>query len=380
MLHRLLLLCANVARLTKTTVVSSINSLCMMVQCRGRPLSYEAIGWTALCLIVVYTLWSEFSYMPVSECLFEVDGVVTWVDPSDEQWRQQYLDTAARGHYTVNLERMPAKQEHDELYFNILGLIANAPWLTKLVLVTQRPQRPAYLEELQALAPFPIRVVHHDEFIPNKYLPNFQSNVFEMFFDRIPGLSEQFLYLNDDMILLRPLEKGHFFTSTGQPIVPLVFGWPWFACDLQNLQFSCTLEHTRKVLGLWWLKIRMHGFYALTKTSLTTMREAIGQKEVVQLAGEAHRRSNVINPLWTVVNVPTVDVVTVLQKPYKFQFYTSTRQLKGIQADLASYDVICINVLSPDTDPHLVKLVSRSLQEHFDSRLIARSTTSSIKT
>jgi hypothetical protein len=261
---------------------------------------------------------------------------------------------------------MPAMQEHDELYFNILGLILNTPWLSQLFLVTQRPHVPVYLEELRELAPFPIHIVHHDEFIPNQYLPNFQSKVFEMFFDRISNLSEHFIYLNDDMIVLKPLQPSQFFTQDGTPIIPLVFGWPWFACQLQSLQFSCTLEHTRKALGLWWMNLRMHGFYALTKTSLASMRDVVGLAEVVHLAGQPHRRQNVVSPLWTVANLPSVKVKTVTQKPYAFQFYTKQSQLNDIQADLERYDAICINVLSPETEPDLVTLATSSLQAYFD--------------
>ena len=40
-----------------------------------------------------------------------------------------------------------------------------------------------------------------------------------MYLDRIPGLSEQFIYSNDDIFLNRPLEEKDFFTEDGAPIV-----------------------------------------------------------------------------------------------------------------------------------------------------------------
>jgi len=56
-----------------------------------------------------------------------------------------------------------------------------------------------------------IRVVYHREFIPEKFLPTFNSCAIEMFLHRIPGLSERFIYGNDDMFPLAPLTEKDFF-------------------------------------------------------------------------------------------------------------------------------------------------------------------------
>ena len=56
-----------------------------------------------------------------------------------------------------------------------------------------------------------VRVVYHKEFIPERFLPTFNSATIEMFLHRIPGLSECFVYGNDDMFPLSPLKEEDFF-------------------------------------------------------------------------------------------------------------------------------------------------------------------------
>ena len=58
-----------------------------------------------------------------------------------------------------------------------------------------------------------LRLVYHRELIPHEYLPCFSSPCFEMFLHRIPGLSECFIYGNDDMFPLSPLEPEDFFRA-----------------------------------------------------------------------------------------------------------------------------------------------------------------------
>ena len=55
--------------------------------------------------------------------------------------------------------------------------------------------------------------VDHSDFIPQDYLPTFNSNVIELCLNRINDLSEQFILFNDDMFILRPMEQDEFFKN-----------------------------------------------------------------------------------------------------------------------------------------------------------------------
>ena len=61
-----------------------------------------------------------------------------------------------------------------------------------------------------------VHTVLHREFIPKKHLPTFASPCIEMFLGRIPGLVEQFIYANDGIYPLSPLEPTDFFRD-GHP-------------------------------------------------------------------------------------------------------------------------------------------------------------------
>ena len=51
----------------------------------------------------------------------------------------------------------------------------------------------------------------HERIIPNELLPTFNSTTIEMYLHRIPDLAEQFIYSNDDMFPIRPLQISDFF-------------------------------------------------------------------------------------------------------------------------------------------------------------------------
>lgn len=54
-------------------------------------------------------------------------------------------------------------------------------------------------------------IVKHEEFIPAEYLPTFNSFTIEFFFHKIKGLSDHFVYFNDDMFLINSVSPDRFF-------------------------------------------------------------------------------------------------------------------------------------------------------------------------
>ena len=56
-----------------------------------------------------------------------------------------------------------------------------------------------------------MRLVRHEEYIPKRYLPTFNSNVIELWLHQIPDLGEHFVLFNDDMYLTAPVKPEDFF-------------------------------------------------------------------------------------------------------------------------------------------------------------------------
>jgi len=66
-----------------------------------------------------------------------------------------------------------------------------------------------------------INIVLHEDIIPEKYLPTFNSTTIEMFLCKIKGLSEHFIYFNDDMFPVMPHSMNDFFID-GKSVYELV--------------------------------------------------------------------------------------------------------------------------------------------------------------
>lgn len=146
-----------------------------------------------------------------------IDLVYLWVDGSDVEWlkkKQQYLTGSDNlSEEAVSVCRF---RDNDELKMSLRSVEKHLPWLNKIYIVTDN-QIPKWLDTSNPK----IKVVFHKDFIPAEVLPTFNSTVIEMFLDKIPELSEHFLYANDDMFVNCDLQPDFFFKSKNIPIVRL---------------------------------------------------------------------------------------------------------------------------------------------------------------
>lgn len=103
--------------------------------------------------------------------------------------------------------------QHDELQYSLRSAFKNVPWIRHIFIVTDN-QRPEWLADHSK-----ITIIDHKDIIPAELLPTFSSIGIEMYLDRIPGLSEHFLYANDDIFFSCPLSVSDFFDSNWRPVV-----------------------------------------------------------------------------------------------------------------------------------------------------------------
>lgn len=151
--------------------------------------------------------------------LFEVtdpiDAVYTWVDGEDPAWlarmrQARAADTGRPHHPTALAESRFASR--DELRYSLRSLERYAGWVRHVYLVTDG-QVPDWLR-----ADHPrLTVVDHSEiFADPGALPVFNSHAIESQLHHIPGLSQRYLYLNDDVFFGRPVAPELFFEGNGQ--------------------------------------------------------------------------------------------------------------------------------------------------------------------
>lgn len=134
----------------------------------------------------------------------KIDFVVLWVDGSDPEWQKErslYCPQSKNNGSSDNRYR-----DWDLMRFWFRGVEKFAPWVNRIFFVTNG-QTPFWLNVDHPK----LRLVNHREYIPEKYLPTFNSNVIELWLHNIPELGEQFVLFNDDMFLTAPVTPLDFF-------------------------------------------------------------------------------------------------------------------------------------------------------------------------
>ena len=138
----------------------------------------------------------------------QIDFVVTWVDQQDKKWLKRYKDNVL-GNSSEELIRF---RDYGTLKYLFRGIEENAPWVRRVFLVTDG-QIPDWLNMDNPK----IEIVDHKQIIDGEYLPTFNSNVIDWNLHKIPNLSENFVYFNDDMFLVKKTTPEDFFGSNGFP-------------------------------------------------------------------------------------------------------------------------------------------------------------------
>lgn len=143
--------------------------------------------------------------MPLAETVtFDIDVVYTWVNSDDPEWHQQLLE------HSESAPEVDRYLNRDELKYSLRSLLTFAPWVRNVYVVTNCAP-PEWFDATNQR----VRWVYHEEIIDEAHLPTFNSHAIETAIHRVPGLSEHFLYFNDDLFFLRPVSPSEFFLANG---------------------------------------------------------------------------------------------------------------------------------------------------------------------
>lgn len=140
--------------------------------------------------------------------------VYLWVDGNDPQWQAKRNAAVGNAETTSQVNCKGRYADNDELKYSLRSLELYAPWIRRIFIVTDN-QIPSWLNTDEPK----VRIVDHTEILPPQSLPCFNTSVIEYFIDRIPELSEHFIYGNDDCFFNRPVTPLSFFGADGLPIV-----------------------------------------------------------------------------------------------------------------------------------------------------------------
>lgn len=166
---------------------------------------------------------------------FPIDLVYTWVDGRDEKWLNEFINASEELGIVYEKEDFLNRfVDIEELRFSLRSVEMNLPFIHKIFVVTWGDQRPYWLEIENPR----IKLISQKEIFPkNIKLPTFNSKSIDFSLYKIPGLSEHFIYSNDDMYFSKPLKYTDFFTADGKPVV-YSKNAKWFDVDKKYRRFK----------------------------------------------------------------------------------------------------------------------------------------------
>jgi len=271
----------------------------------------------------------------VSMCEEAIDAVVTWVDSSCHIWkavRQVYASDQPDCFFT------PPDHPDAEVDLCISLLLQNLPWLRYIWLVTMRPQQPKCM--LRSEFHQKVRIVHHDEFMPDDSLPTFNSFAIEANLWKIKDLSERFVYLNDDFYILKPMTKEHFFKfETPRIWVSKTVPNTWKNRFAPYEQVWFTLKGV-----LTGARLLHHAPFSLTKTMLESAELHFG--ELWSNTSQSHTRTieQNIPPIGAAINLAIRKGEVVVEKLPKTLFKEAVIKPKTVDVLLANGAFfLCVN-------------------------------------
>ncbi len=138
--------------------------------------------------------------------MIKIDIVLPWVNGNDLYWKEQ-RDFYSGQIKDEKINGVIRYRDWDNLQYIFRGIAENMPWVNKVHLVTYG-HLPNWLNPSYSK----LNIVKHEDFIPSEFLPTFNSHVIELHMHKIKGLTEHFIYFNDDIFILDKLGQSDFFT------------------------------------------------------------------------------------------------------------------------------------------------------------------------
>ena len=133
----------------------------------------------------------------------KIDFVVTWLDSTNPEWQESYFKYRPDSNGLKGNARF---RNMDIFRYWFRAVEEYAPWVNKVYLITNG-KFPDWINRDNPK----LVLVKHSDYVPEEYLPTFSSCTIEMFLHRIKGLSNHFVYFNDDMFLNAPVNPEYYF-------------------------------------------------------------------------------------------------------------------------------------------------------------------------
>lgn len=136
-----------------------------------------------------------------------IDIVIPWVNPFDEEWKKDFYYW--KEHETGDKSEGRFR-DCNTLKYVLRSIAENCPWCRYVFLILAKPsQIPTWLNVKNDK----LKIIYHNEFIPEKYLPTFNSSLINVFIPTINELSENYIFCNDDTFFTKSMTDTFFFKN-----------------------------------------------------------------------------------------------------------------------------------------------------------------------
>lgn len=140
-----------------------------------------------------------------------IDIVIPWVNPNDDYWFEQYSYWKTRCTGMKSPERI---RDFGNFKYWFRSVDKYMPWVRYIFLVI--PYKTSIPQWLNVGHP-KLKIITQEDYLPAVYNPCFNSYVCTMYLHLIPGLSEHFIYSNDDIVFCKPQNALDYFDN-GLPV------------------------------------------------------------------------------------------------------------------------------------------------------------------
>ena len=148
---------------------------------------------------------------------FPIDAIITWVDGNDpvhKAKRRSYISCAEEDK-SDDIGGETRFMSSGEIVCCVGSILRYAPFVRKIFIVTdsQRPRLENFIAPNFPLSQTTVEIVDHREIFRGyeDFLPTFNSLSIETMLYRIPGLSEHYVYFNDDVFIMSDVCPADWF-------------------------------------------------------------------------------------------------------------------------------------------------------------------------
>lgn len=298
-----------------------------------------------------------------------IDLVIPWVNPEDDVWFEEYKHwkTIYKGPGT-HIERI---RDFGNFKYWFRSVEKNFPWIRYIFLIV--PYKTSIPKWLNVNHP-KLKIVFQDDYIPKKFLPTFNSYICTLYFHKIPELSNNFIYSNDDMVFCKPQKEEDWFEND-KPVRAYKFrkgvhkgGKKDFDWNVKaDCEFVSSIVKEKLVFHIW------HSSFAFQKSFIAWLFYRFGDTIEKSLEHSRFRQKKNLTDLIIDFAQQAMHIAIDKQSIAKNCFYFGLRNdsKKSAMIDaMKQYSCVCFNdneKVTGDTTRLQNDLIS-ALQEFFPEK------------